>query len=753
MEEFSARRGAHFFLAFVYAGFAASFLPFLLRWALCAAAALSLGFLALPLPRPRRETRRLCRPFLLGACAGLLLCAVYTDVYIGRTTEAMDGRTCEIEGIVLEAEPSPAYAPAYLVRLRAADGAHRFGVIEITAPGVSLSPGDCIRGVLEGEAFPEMSGAFPSRRYHYGRGILLGGEASGIIVTGRRFPGLSSVFASWREALSASLEAGLGREGAALPAALFLGDRSLLPASLTRDFRRLGAAHLLAISGMHLTLLLGALSRLLRHLGLSKRWRIGLLALADVGYMLLCGMTDPVVRAGGMVLLAALAAALSRTPDTLTSLGAASFVLCVARPSSFYSIALQLSVTAVLGLLGGARILGALREGRLGARLSPRIHALLAAVTSPIWIQGAMMPLIWLAFGETSLLSPLAALLLTPPVAAVLLLTPVYLLLRELPLLSPLLRELLTALGALIRRGAGWMAAPRYAAVSLAAPIAPYLAVSLAAAILWALLARSGRQVRRAALSALCLTVLLPLSSLAWSRIGAENVTVTASVYKSSESLCVQSGGRVLLCDLSDGSYGAASAAYAAAHDAGATEIEVYLLTHLHARHVDSVDRLSDAAYLRTLLLPQPDTESEAAVYDALCALAAEKGIACESYRRSLSDRILFGEAAVTVEAARLARSTHPALAVRVACPGGTLAHLGASWAEARLSPPDGADAVLFGRHGPIVKRPFAADCTAAALVVFRGGTETFYEGGLPPDTRATDETVRIIFRAAADTR
>ena len=56
-----------------------------------------------------------------------------------------------------------------------------------------------------------------------------------------------------------------------------------------------------------------------------------------------------------------------------------------------------------------------------------------------------MMPLFWLAFGEMSLLSSLAALLLTPPVAVVLLLTPVYLLLRELPLLSPLLREILTA--------------------------------------------------------------------------------------------------------------------------------------------------------------------------------------------------------------------------------------------------------------------------------------------------------------------
>jgi hypothetical protein len=104
------------------------------------------------------------------------------------------------------------------------------------------------------------------------------------------------------------------------------------------------------------------------------------------------------------------------------------------------------------------------------------------------------------------------------------------------------------------------------------------------------------------------------------------------------------------------------------------------------------------------------------------------------------------GGARFTVRSARISRSTHPVLSVQIDGETGRFLYLGSSWNEA-FPPPDGADAVLIGLHGPIAKQSFSPNVPGASLVVVREGLP-LTDGGDPTSIRITNETIRVVLPA-----
>lgn len=143
----------------------------------------------------------------------------------------------------------------------------------------------------------------------------------------------------------------LPNEYGGLILALLLGSRSYLSANTLANISAVGISHLIAVSGQHLSILCWAVLALLAKLRLKRR-AVSLLSMGFVlFFMALTGFSHSVSRAGIMMLILLLGNLLSRQADALNSLGIALLLLCCISPFYASSVGLQLSALATLGLL------------------------------------------------------------------------------------------------------------------------------------------------------------------------------------------------------------------------------------------------------------------------------------------------------------------------------------------------------------------------------------------------------------------
>jgi competence protein ComEC len=349
----------------------------------------------------------------LPAVAGALACALLA---LGAPTLRVQW-LCGLAGALLIGQASAGWrapAPAGWVR-----SAHTVEVVELAGPDAHLRA-----ATGEGFTVSGLWGAAPGDRL----AALLAPAAAPAPLPGEGDPALALRRAGRARArvVHAAPLAGppeppdpfAGRAHRGLLRALALGDRAEVPADVKALLRRTGTAHLLAISGLHVGLVagLGALiGRALRGpFAFTRVWRVAatlppLMGLgAALAYGQVVGWPASAQRAGWMVAAATLARLLGRRPDGWSALGAAALALVLVDPGALGSLGLQLSLSAVLGIL--------LIQPRVVALLPPDTPgAVTAAVGSLAVTLGATLgtlPLIAWRFQElppTSLIANLIA--------------------------------------------------------------------------------------------------------------------------------------------------------------------------------------------------------------------------------------------------------------------------------------------------------------------------------------------------------
>ncbi len=708
MTRFRQRRFLLCALTFVYTGFAASLLTRSARTALfITAAAITAASFLLPLIRALRSrlpehALQLSRRVLCTALIALLFFGGYRHLAFDRHIEKWDGTSAEVTACIREKSYATAYSTAYIADVTT-EGGDSFRILLVT-PSDTFVRGDHVQCTVTFSAFAELSGSFPERRYYQSLGAVLQGETEKTALLYTKTNLLSHID-TWRESLIGMLRADLGRKESAVAAALFLGDRDNLADSLTRDFRRLGISHLLAVSGMHFTIILSALDKLLTTVLRKRKLRTTLLILASVAYMLLCGLTESVLRAGIMMLLSYTAVFLGRRSDTLTSLGISSLLICVIDPTAFSSVGFQLSVTAVLGLCAYERIRKKLKPT---VPLSPKRKAIretLGVFVLPIAIQIILSPMLCYYFGEISLFTPLASILFSPIITCILTLTPFYLLFRMILPIAAVLGTAITWLSSITGVLAEAFASLPGTTLSLKSPIAPLFAAALSAALLTAPLCQNKKSLRRHLRGTVCILLLFFVTTTASNIVTRNDVQIITSAKEKNDAVILHVQKDFLLIDISDGSYSALTAAYSAAAESGATEISALYLTHLHTKHVNAVKRFSDTVYVRAMILPSPETEEEAKTLSALTAFCEAEGLPYHLYGEN--DSVYWGDTVEIIpgEKRYLARSTHPIVTLTVHANGSVFSYIGASAAEIPTHTDlTGSDVIVFGSHGPNVK-------------------------------------------------
>lgn len=413
--------------------------------------------------------------------------------------------------------------------------------------------------------------------------------------------------------------------------ALMLGDKQVLYAEdLDIPLRDAGILHTVAVSGMHLTYLLGFV-----RLFFGRRKRAAVIALPLMAvFAVMAGCSASILRAAFMAALLLFAPVLGRENDPPTALLTALALLLACNPFAAGSVGLQLSFGSMAGIFLLSepiyrflmkRFLPSKRNVKKWIRATGNF--VLATIATSIGAMAFTVPLSALHFGSVSLVAPVTNLFV----------------LWILPMCF--LGSYLTALAGLLWPLAGqalaWLVAwpLRYllAAADLLARLpGATLSTGNPLVVLWlvfvyVLFAVTYRLSVRGkyrpvlplccCVCTLCAVVLLT----AWST--ARTPRVTALDVGQGQSLVFLAGNNTVMVDC--GGNGAVTNAGDTAaqylQSVGRSAVDVLVLTHPHADHVNGVLRLLKQVRVHTLALPEAaDAESEP--LRSILALAEQQG-------------------------------------------------------------------------------------------------------------------------------
>lgn len=463
--------------------------------------------------------------------------------------------------------------------------------------------------------------------------VAIGTPLGGPTITARAggiFALAESVRADFRLAAD-----GLPADARGLVPALVVGDTSLTPADLTQAMLATGMSHLSAVSGSNVTIVLGVGFLLCRRLRLPRRWRTVVAAGVLAGFVILARPEPSVIRAAVMGGVGLIGLTTARRQMGLPALAAAIVGLLLWDPWLARSYGFALSSVATLGLLVFAHPWGQV----IGAWLPARLRFLGPIIAVPVAAQAVCAPIVVPLQGSVSFIAVFANLMAAPLVA------PATIAGVTVAVLAPVwgaAASLLAWTAALPALGIAWVA--RYCAS------VPFGAVDWndsAASAVWL------------AVLTLLVIAVLPFVSNRFRRyplIAAGLVLVTSAFATPTRTIGWPPPGWLLVaCDVGqgDGLVVATGPGRAMVVDVGpdprvmdgcldrlgVSTIDLLVITHLHADHVNGVQAAVDGRSVGRLIVTRVLDPPDAAA--ALERFARQHGIAWQAV--GAGDRVSVG--------------------------------------------------------------------------------------------------------------
>ena len=568
---------------------------------------------------------------------GSLLCLLAVLLSIGSSYlffdlrygawQARNGMPCTLEGRVEEFIGGTAYSAAYRVRIDRVNGKScSAGAMLECEFSATLQRGDLICVTAVPRAFEENE-YFDEASYRLSDGcltVLTCHSADDCEVTGRDTAVPRLFFDALNAKLAYRLRNAVGGEAGGIAAALLLGNRTWLTADTVADFQRAGISHLLALSGLHVSILIGFLELVLRRLRVARIFRAVLIPLSAIGYLAVTGFAVSTCRAVFMICVLYLAFLLRAGYDPLTALCTVLAALLLITPYAVLDLSLWLSFLAAASILIFSPAFSTLLWSQKWARYLPKplkktLFSILGAIFTGVVANLAILLLNAAVFGELSLASVPATLVLAIPVtlllvvAALALLCPVF----------PFLQFLCAYLGDAILSIAAHMADAEGIMLPVSAPL-PMMCIALltAALILLAILPLRKR------LWALTVPILL-VAVLVSSQLSTQSMEPAVYTFQTGNGevrLYTERGRAIAVNDTS----GAATASYqikTAATREHCTELEGLVLSRYYNQATYFIAKVAERNCVLVLHLPIPTDDRERAIAARLAAEAELHGI------------------------------------------------------------------------------------------------------------------------------
>ncbi|MFH0917335.1 MAG: ComEC/Rec2 family competence protein [bacterium] len=275
-------------------------------------------------------------------------------------------------------------------------------------PGVTLRQGliVAVEGTIQAPEGPSASG-FDQAAYlrHQGIRVVLSADGSDISILGRR-GGISGWFDRLRSSARAHLSRGPDARLDEVLKGVVLGETGGIDKGWLEAFRRSGTAHMLSVSGLHVASIAAIMIGLARLVRASRGVGFLLAAAAAILMIPFVGASPPLVRAAVMIVVVLAGSWAGRRRDHWQVLALAAVVVLALNPFAVSDVGFQLSFAALAGMLA---LVGPLHRSlkrlpsAIGSNLAVSIAASLG--TAPVSL---------LVFDRTSLIAPLANLLVVP---------------------------------------------------------------------------------------------------------------------------------------------------------------------------------------------------------------------------------------------------------------------------------------------------------------------------------------------------
>ena len=282
------------------------------------------------------------------------------------------------------------------------------GEMYVYAPTADHSPDDRVYFTGTVREF-DNDFLFDSRDYYASKGIFLTSHSvSRLEVQYNEGFSLKRILYNYRKSVTDFIKRYLPEDESALLCGMLFGDKSSMSQNDKEMFYNSGIGHVMAVSGLHLVLFCGIFMYLFRLLRIRAVPRFLLIEGVMAVFVMCSGMSVSVLRGAFMLTLTNIAPLFFRRSDSLSSVGAAFILLTLPCPFAVRDPSLLLSVTGVISAGAFAPFM---------TRNMPQITFVqrrLKDIVYLFFVSLGIFPVSVMCFGESSLVSPLANMLLTP---------------------------------------------------------------------------------------------------------------------------------------------------------------------------------------------------------------------------------------------------------------------------------------------------------------------------------------------------
>ena len=575
------------------------------------------------LRRKKAFVALLCLFFVLSS----LLSSAFFFEFKQQRLQGLIGEEVQIDGFVLKRDYSTPYSGSFRVRVTSVNGEKGgFDAYLETTYSSALQVGDGFTLTVTPRDF-EREGDYEEELYRLSQGELVAlvseereqsrriGEAKGDV---RVMLSMLKTKLSYRLYMVTE-----GREGA-LSSALLMGDRSFLTGEDSLMFKRSGTSHLLALSGLHVAILIGVFEWLMKQIRIPKLARSVIIPFLAVGYLLITGFALSTVRAVIMACFLYFAFMGRERYDSFTALCAALALILFVTPYAVWDASLWMSFVAAASIVVFYPAFYRFLEDRLQGSPLPAVvtrplSAFLSALFVGVIANLGLLLLMAQLFGETSVLSVPATLLLSPVLT---LLLPLCGLTLLIPQAAPLSRILARFVLQVVDQSSSLD--------GVLLPIDQPLTLLLLGlmTLVLILLAVTGLKVKYAAPAILLFLALGMISAcLAPTVRKQEGISVYAMQTHGGELVLFTHGRDTVAVDLSSGVETCAGQFKRAAEHAGCNEIDDLILSRYYNRSPYLLSSMAERFLVRRVRLPVPQNDLERAIADRLEQEAELHGI------------------------------------------------------------------------------------------------------------------------------